>query len=105
MLKTTASKSFEGVTSLFFVYHSELDHHEVTQLLLNCKSLSKQPVSRVQGRGLRSVLFLFSVLLTPFLAVVSDEPRITPLASGTLNAKLCLVNKAVCLDSFSDWSH
>lgn len=39
-------------------------------------------------------------LLAPFLAVVSTEPMVSPLASGPLNTKLCLVNAAVCLDSF-----
>lgn len=39
-------------------------------------------------------------LLTPFLVVVSTEPTVNPPASGPLNTKLCLVNTAVCLDSF-----
>lgn len=32
--------------------------------------------------------------------VVSTEPTVNPPASGPLNTKLCLVNTAVCLDSF-----
>lgn len=39
-------------------------------------------------------------LLTPILVVVSTEPTVNPPASGPLNTKLCLVNTAVCLDSF-----
>lgn len=57
----------------------------------------------IQGTAPRSEVCpgsIFSLILTPVLAVVSTELEITPLASGALNAKLCLVNKAVCLDGF-----
>lgn len=57
----------------------------------------------IQGTALRFEVCLGSIsslLLIPFLAVVSNELKITPLASGALNVKLCLVNKVVCLDSF-----
>lgn len=92
----------------FFVKHSQLDHPEVALLQLNfCRSVSKQPVSRgAQRRGFRSEVFLglycsiYRHSLTSVLALVSTELEITLPASGALNAKLCLVNKAVCLDSF-----
>ena len=66
------------------------------KLLLTC--FKTTCISTTQRRGL--VWVYFHPLLTPFLAVVSAELEITPPASGELNAKLCLVNKAVCLDSF-----
>lgn len=65
-----------------------------------CRSVSKQPASRAPHWGLVWLGSIFRCLLTPFLAVVSTELVITPLASGLLNAKLWLVNKGVCLDSF-----
>lgn len=55
---------------------------------------------RVPSWGFVCLNSILRYLLSPFLVVVSTELVATPLASGPLNAKLCLVNTAVCLDTF-----
>lgn len=94
--------STAGVWLWLFVKHSQTDHCEATCLLLNCsRSVFKQPVLGEKRGGLRSCLAsIFSLLLSPFWAVVSTELEITSVASEALNVKFCLINKAVSLDRF-----
>lgn len=100
-LKTAATQSYQGETVGFCKTQPTRPlwgNSTAVKLLQICFQ-----TTCIQGTAPRFEVCLgsiFILLLTPFLAVVSTELKITPLASGALNAKLCLVNKAVCLDSF-----
>ncbi len=100
-LKTAAAQSYQGETVGFCKTQPTRPlwgNSTAVKLLRICFQ-----TTCIQGTAQRFEVclgFIFGLLLTSFLAVVSTELEITPLASRALNAKLCLVNEAVCLDSF-----
>lgn len=100
-LKTEATQSYQGVTMGFCKTQPTQPHWSNSTAVKLLKICFQKTC--IHGTALRFEVCLGSIYrlsLTSFLAVVSTELQKTLLASGELNAKLCLVNKAVCLDSF-----